>query len=568
MAAATLPVPASSFEEFLAIEESKDLLRFTTAGSVDDGKSTLIGRLLYDSRNVYDDQLESVTKASVGRNAGAIDFSLLTDGLRAEREQGITIDVAYRYFSTPKRKFIIADTPGHEQFTRNMVTGASTAELAIVLVDARKGLLPQSRRHSYISALLGIPNLAIAVNKMDLVDYDEQVFRQIEADFKDFLAQFDSVKPYFIPISALVGDNVVTPSDRMPWFTGQSLFDYLETVPVGLRSLQSGFRFPVQRVVRPNLDFRGYAGQIVSGAVSAGDTVVALPSGRKTRVKSIVTFDGDLPRAHAPQSVTLTLEDEIDIARGDLIAKADDVPAVASLFDATVVWLNEEPLDLKKRYRLKHTTHQEWADVRTIHHRLNINTLEHEAAETLEMNAIGMLRLETARPLYIDNYQHNRATGAFVLIDPVSNSTVAAGMITSAAEHHGEERTVRRSKGMVTIGERVARHRHRGAVIRLGGRLELAARLERRLFDHGCVVVMFPSWNNAWAPAVERAAMLALVAEADDSEFRIQTADGEVKTELSSLPADDDEAVESIFRVLTKTQIVLPEPEWFESDGI
>ncbi len=565
--AAALPIPVSSFEEFLAIEESKDLLRFTTAGSVDDGKSTLIGRLLYDSRNVYDDQLESVTKASAGRNAGPIDFSLLTDGLRAEREQGITIDVAYRYFSTPKRKFIIADTPGHEQFTRNMVTGASTAELAIVLVDARKGLLPQSRRHSYISALLGIPNLAIAVNKMDLVDYDERVFRQIELDFQEFLAQFNSVKPYFIPISALVGDNVVTASDRMPWFTGQSLFDYLENVPVGLRSLRSGFRFPVQRVVRPNLDFRGYAGQIVSGAVSEGDAVVALPSGRRTRVKSIVTFDGNLSLAHAPQSVTLTLEDEIDIVRGDLIAKVDDLPAVTSLFDATVVWLNETPLDLKKRYRLKHTTHQEWADVRTIHHRLNINTLDHEPAETLEMNAIGMLRLETARPLYVDNYQQNRATGAFVLIDPVSNSTVAAGMITSAAAH-SEERTLRHSKGLVTTGERVARHRHRGAAIHLGARLELATRLERRLFDHGCVVVLFPSWNEAWASAVERAAMLALVAEADDPVFRIQTTDGEVKTDLSSLPADDDEAVESIFRVLIKTQIVLPEPEWFESDGI
>ena len=296
--------------------------------------------------------------------------------------------------------------------------------------------------------------------------------------------------------------------------------------------------------------------------------MVALPSGRKTRVKSIVTFDGNLSFSHAPQSVTLTLEDEIDIARGDLIAKADDMPAVASLFDATVVWLNEVPLDRKKRYRLKHTTHQEWADVRTIHHRLNINTLEHEPAETLEMNAIGMLRLETARPLYIDNYQQNRATGAFVLIDPVSNSTVAAGMISSVGKHDSAQRISHAPKGMVTTGERVARHRHRGAVIRLGGRLELATRLERRLFDHGCVVALFPSWNDDWAPVLERAAMLALVAEADDPDFRIQTAEGEVETERNSLPADDDEAVESVFRLLTKTQIVLPEPEWLESDGI
>ena len=405
--------PQASFDEFLAAEEAKDLLRFTTAGSVDDGKSTLIGRLLYDSRNVYDDQLESVTKASAGRNAGPIDFSLLTDGLRAEREQGITIDVAYRYFSTPKRKFIIADTPGHEQYTRNMVTGASTAELAIILVDARKGLLPQSRRHAYISSLLGLHHLVIAVNKMDLVDYDESVFSKIEADFRHFLSRFQSIEPYFIPLSALEGDNVVSISKAMPWFQGVSLIEHLETVPVGRREENSPFRFPVQRVVRPDLDFRGYAGQIVSGVVRPGDSLTVVPSGHSARVKSIVTFDGELAEAHAPQSVTLTLDEEIDIVRGDVLSAEDSKPTVARAFDATVVWLNEQPLDPKKRYRLKHTSQQQWAEVKLIHHRVNINTLDHENVDTLEMNAIGVIRIETARPIYFDSYRPKSGNGKF-----------------------------------------------------------------------------------------------------------------------------------------------------------
>src|SRR6185437_2252234 len=320
MSAATLLAVDRSFDRFLEQEKTKSLLRFTTAGSVDDGKSTLIGRLLYDCQSVFDDQLESVTKASVGRNAGPIDFSLLTDGLRAEREQGITIDVAYRYFATPRRKFIIADTPGHEQYTRNMVTGASTAELAIILVDARKGLLPQSRRHAYISSLLGLQHLVIAVNKMDLVDYDESVFNKIEADFRQFLSRFQSIEPYFIPISALAGDNVVVRRENTPWFHGATLLEHLESVPAGPRAEHAMFRLPVQRIVRPDLDFRGYAGQIASGAVRPGDPVTIIPSGRTTRVKSIVTFDGELNEARAPQSVTLTLEDEIDIVRGDLIS--------------------------------------------------------------------------------------------------------------------------------------------------------------------------------------------------------------------------------------------------------
>ncbi len=432
--AATLLAPLQdSFEEFLAHEQSKDLLRFTTAGSVDDGKSTLIGRLLYDSRNVYEDQLESVTKASAGRNAGPIDFSLLTDGLRAEREQGITIDVAHRYFATPRRKFIIADTPGHEQYTRNMVTGASTSELAIVLVDARKGLLPQSRRHAYIAAMLGLPHV-VAVNKMDLVDFDEEVFASIEEDFRQFLTEFPAVDPFFIPISALLGDNIVSRSKNTPWFDGPSLLDHLEQVPVGNHSLNSPFRFAVQRIVRPDLDFRGYAGTIASGRVRVGDAITVFPSRRETVVSAITTFDGELREAQAGQAVTLTLADDVDITRGNFFAAAEQQPELASALEATLVWLDESPAELQKRYRVKHATQQEWASISRIEYRLNINTLQREAADSLEMNAIGVVQLEAARPLTFDSYERNRTTGSFILIDPVTNATVAAGLILRALE--------------------------------------------------------------------------------------------------------------------------------------
>jgi sulfate adenylyltransferase large subunit len=428
--AEVLPV-VDPFEEFLEAEKAKDLLRFTTAGSVDDGKSTLIGRLLYDSRNVYEDQLESVTKASVGRNAGVIDFSLLTDGLRAEREQGITIDVAYRYFATPRRKFIIADTPGHEQYTRNMVTGASTAELAIILVDARKGVLVQSRRHAYLASLLGLPHLAVAVNKMDLVDFDEAVFDNIEREFRQFLGE-RQIQPYFVPISALTGDNVVTRSSNMPWFRGPSLLEYLETVPVGSRVYDGSFRFPVQRVVRPNQHFRGYAGTVASGQIHPGDPVLVLPSGRQTTVQAITTFDGDLNVAGATESVTLSLADEVDIIRGDTIAAIDDPPLQSNFIAATAVWLSETPAQLGARYRLKHTARQETAELKSIEYRININTLAHDSAQTLEMNEIGSVHLETARPLVFDPYTKNRTTGSFILIDPVTNATVAAGLISGS----------------------------------------------------------------------------------------------------------------------------------------
>ena len=563
--ATSLLVPDSA-EQLLIAEDRKELLRFTTAGSVDDGKSTLIGRLLYDSQNVYIDQLESVTKASIGRNAGLIDFSLLTDGLRAEREQGITIDVAYRYFSTPKRKFIIADTPGHEQFTRNMVTGASTADLAIVLVDARKGLLPQSRRHAFISALLGIKRIVIAVNKMDLVGYSEDVFRQIERDFASFLAQFEEIEPYFLPISALLGDNVVAPSQQMPWFTGRSLFEHLESVPVGDHAAGAAFRFPVQRIIRPDLDYRGYAGQIASGSIRPGDRVVALPSGRTSRIKSIATFDGERSEAQAPESVTLLLEDEIDIARGDLIARAGETIDVARSIEATLVWMSEEPLDLRKRYRLKHNTRLEWAEVKQLHHRVNVNTLAHERAPRLEMNEIGFIHLEVSRPLYFDAYKRNRTTGAFVLIDPFSNSTVAAGMIAGVAKPAFQELPFSRP---VSTQERAGRLKHRGAILQLGNREALADRLERSLFDRGHIAIRLRQWAPEWKQPLLDAGLLVVVNDGASPACALETAGSRVDfEELTTLPADEVAAAQLVGDALEKAGVFVADPELAESEGI
>jgi sulfate adenylyltransferase subunit 1 len=387
------------------------LLRICTAGSVDDGKSTLIGRLLYDSRAVYEDQVHSVEKASKNRTAGPIDFSLFTDGLRAEREQGITIDVAYRYFATARRKFILADTPGHEQYTRNMATGASTADVAILLVDATHGVRVQSRRHAQIARLLGISDYVLAVNKMDLVSFDRDVFENIVEEFDRILP---NANLHPIPMSALHGDNVITKSDRTPWFDGQSLLDFLETVQVDRNAASKPFRFPVQLVLRPDHDFRGYAGQIVSGTVRPGDAVTVWPSGRTTRVKRLVTWDGDLDVARAPMSVTMTLEDEIDISRGDLIAVGD--PQVGQRLRADVVWMDQRPLDPSRVYLLKHTT----------------RTVSAEVDHALMLNQIASVTIATARPVIFDRYTDNRATGSFVLIDPTTNFTAGAGMIAEA----------------------------------------------------------------------------------------------------------------------------------------
>jgi len=446
---ALLPSPPDTFaiDEFLAAEEAKDLLRFSTAGSVDDGKSTLIGRLLYDSRNVYEDQVRAVTGTQPGSRQPSIDFALLTDGLRAEREQGITIDVAYRYFSTQRRKFIIADTPGHEQYTRNMATGASTADLAIILIDARKGILTQSRRHTYIASLLGIRHLVAAVNKMDLVDFSEDVYRAIERDFAALVKQYGGAEVVTIPVSALEGDNVVEPSARTPWYAGPTLLEHLESVPVWTDVATQPFRMAVQRVIRPDQHYRGFAGQISSGTVRPGDTLVALPSGRTSRVASITTFDGDLEEASAPLSIALTLEDEVDISRGDLLAEPVRRPQQAAALEASLVWFDTQRLETHRPYLLKHGAASVSARVTRVLHRTNIHTLGEEAVNSLGMNDIGVVEVELTRPLFFDAYAENRAMGNFILIDPHSNATLAAGMVRSSVE--GEGRELRHTPGLV-----------------------------------------------------------------------------------------------------------------------
>jgi len=412
------------------------LLRICTAGSVDDGKSTLIGRLLYDSQSVYEDQVHSVEKASKNRTAGPIDFSLFTDGLRAEREQGITIDVAYRYFATARRKFILADTPGHEQYTRNMATGASTADVAILLVDARHGVRVQSRRHARIARLLGIRDFVLAINKMDLVDFDRDVYEGIRDDFEEILA---GARAHAIPVSALHGDNVITRSDRTPWFDGPSLLQYLETVEVTRDLTSLPFRFPVQLVLRPDHEFRGYAGQVVSGRIHVGDRITAWPSGRSARINRIATFDGDLDLAFAPMSVTLTLDDEIDICRGDMLTAFDSTqaepPTVGTEFEADVVWMDERPLDPGRVYLIKQATKTVTAE---IHH-------------GLVLNQIGTVNVSTARPLVFDRYGENRATGSFVIIDPATHFTAGAGMISNPLTH-----TVRSVNAPISAAERLA----------------------------------------------------------------------------------------------------------------
>jgi sulfate adenylyltransferase large subunit len=463
-----------AIEEFLSSEETKDLLRFSTAGSVDDGKSTLIGRLLYDSRNVYEDQVRAVTGnfTALGRQQPTIDFAQLTDGLRAEREQGITIDVAYRYFSTQRRKFIIADTPGHEQYTRNMATGASTADLAIILIDARKGILTQSRRHAYIASLLGIRHLVAAVNKMDLVDFSEQVYRRIETDFAALVKQFGTASLVTIPVSALDGDNVVEPSLRTPWYTGLTLLEHLEQVSVGTPEANKSFRLPIQRVIRPDHNYRGFAGQIAAGTVRKGDTIIALPSGRTSRVASITTFDGDLDEASAPQSIALTLEEELDISRGDVIADPTRPPGSTTELEAALVWFDESRLEDHKPYLLKHGTQTFNARITRVLHRTNIQTLEKEAVHTLGMNDIGVVEIATTRPLFCDSYADNRATGSFILIDPITNATAAAGMI-------------RRSLGDDTSSAEPKQH----AALLLLSEGAWTSEVEQLLLDQGVAVV-------------------------------------------------------------------------------
>lgn len=415
--------------------DSTDLLRFITAGSVDDGKSTLIGRLLHDSKSIFEDQLSAITRTSRKRGIGNIDLSLLTDGLQAEREQGITIDVAYRYFATPKRKFIIADTPGHEQYTRNMVTGASTADLVIILIDARKGVLTQSRRHTYLAHLMGISHVVVAINKMDLVDYSHAVFEKIQQDFSMFADQLGLKNVTYIPMSALNGDMVVERGKKLSWYKNLTLIDLLESVSVDQDTNLLDFRFPIQLVCRPQTeemhDFRGYMGRIESGSICVGDEVTVLPSGLSSHIKEIVTYDGFLNCANAPQSVTLTIKDHLDISRGDMLVRTGKIPRINKEFEATLCWLSEQALDLKRKYLVKHTTKIVKAVVSQPSYRIDVNTLNHEPADTLRMNDIGRVTFRVQQPLMCDDYQYNNATGSFIVIDELSNNTVAAGMIFS-----------------------------------------------------------------------------------------------------------------------------------------
>ncbi|HNY32588.1 MAG TPA: sulfate adenylyltransferase subunit CysN [Fibrobacteria bacterium] len=471
-----------------------DLLRFSTAGSVDDGKSTLIGRLLYDSKGIFEDQLEAVTSASKQRLATGIDLSLLTDGLRAEREQGITIDVAYRYFATPRRKFIIADTPGHEQYTRNMATGASTADLAIILIDARKGVLEQSRRHSAISAMLGIPRFVVAVNKMDLVDWSREVFDKIRHDYLELSAKLGIQAPLFIPLSALLGDNVVTRSENTPWYQGPTLIEHLETVDIPSDIQAETFRFPVQYVIRPDLTFRGFAGQIASGSVKVGDEIEIVPSGKKAVVKTLHFYDRDLPEATFPKSLTITLDREVDVSRGDVLVKAGAGPKTRRDLDAQVVWMDERPLALTRPYFLKQGSRTVRARITRVLHRTDIRTLSEIPAANLGLNDIGRVRISAAQPILLDPYLEFRRTGAFILIDPETNATVAAGMV--ASDQPDSSSDVVWSESDVTRLAREIRNGHRGGVVWFtglsgSGKSTIAKALEKRLFhDHRQVFLL------------------------------------------------------------------------------
>ena len=477
-----------------------ELLRFTTAGSVDDGKSTLIGRLLLDSKAILEDQWEAVERASRQRGDAYLDLALLTDGLRAEREQGITIDVAYRFFATARRKFIIADTPGHIQYTRNMVTGASTAELAIVLIDARHGVVTQSKRHGFLAALLQIPHVLVAVNKMDLVDFSQTAFQSIVAEYQAFASKLTVQDITYIPISALHGDNVVDKSVAMPWYDGPTLLHHLENVKTGSSRNLVDFRFPVQMAVRPHQNFRGFAGQVLSGTLTPGEEVVVLPSGKTSRVRTLTTLDGDLAEAAAGDAVVLTLEDEIDISRGDMIVRRNNLPQSASQFECILCWLSEKPLDVQGSYILQHTTRQLRAFVAELNYRIDVDTLHREAATTLQLNDIGRVRLTTTHPLFYDPYQINRATGSFILIDPFTNATVAAGMIRRRAQELdelvGSEPERSRSSNVVwessalTRAMREERNRHKGGILWFtglsgSGKSTVARLLERRLFAAG-----------------------------------------------------------------------------------
>ncbi|MGR8933012.1 MAG: sulfate adenylyltransferase subunit CysN [Gammaproteobacteria bacterium] len=501
---------STDINAYLAQHERKELLRFLTCGNVDDGKSTLIGRLLHDSKMIYEDQLAAVQADSAKSGttgAGNIDLALLVDGLQAEREQGITIDVAYRYFSTATRKFIIADTPGHEQYTRNMATGASTCDLAVILIDARHGVQTQTKRHSFIASLLGIRHIIVAVNKMDLVDYSEATFNRIKEDYLSFVQNLNLHDIRFIPISALSGDNVVNSSTNMPWYRGDPMMKTLETIEIANdRNFVDG-RFPVQYVNRPNLDFRGFCGTIASGVFHHGDSITALPSGKTSRIKSIVTYDGELQQAFPPMAVTFTLEDEIDISRGDMIVQSGSQPFIADRFDATIVWMTEKPMTPGRQYLIKLATRSVSGSISTIQHRIDVNTLEHYPANELQLNEIGLCTVSVNAPVVFDAYVHNKGTGAFIVIDRLTNVTVGAGMITGIASDSGAH--------TVSMEDRAARFGQKAVVIALTGtdNQAVAYRLERKLFDNGhaaTILEMQDANNDAYLRIVKHAGLIGL----------------------------------------------------------
>lgn len=497
--------PTINIKAFLDQDQKKDLLRLLTAGSVDDGKSTLIGRLLFDSKKLYEDHLQALERDSkrVGHAGEDIDYALLLDGLKAEREQGITIDVAYRYFSTNKRKFIIADTPGHEQYTRNMITGASTANLAIILIDARKGVIIQSKRHTFLVSLLGIKHVVVAVNKMDLIDFSQEVFDNICDDYSNFITSLDIPDVNFIPLSALKGDNVVDHSDKMPWYRGKSLLEFLESVHIGSDRNFSDFRFPVQYVSRPSLDFRGFAGRMVSGIVRKGDAVMALPSRQSSKIKEIITYQGEQKKAFPPQSVTLTLEDEIDVSRGEMLVHPDNLPMIERHFEAHLVWMDEKPMNPETQFYIKHNANTTKVRIDQIKYKIDVNTLEKSGVEFFELNEIGRVVLTTVKPIFFDPYKKNRETGSFVLIDPVSNNTSAVGMIIDELKDKDlpsritdmDKQKIERGEALILQDERERFYNQKGATLWItglhgSGKNHLAYTLEKRLFDEGATVVL------------------------------------------------------------------------------
>lgn len=497
-------------EDIYKHSRNAELLRIATAGSVDDGKSTLIGRLLYESKGIYEDQLASVTKDSKRLKRDTIDLSFVTDGLKAEREQGITIDVAYRFFQTPKRNFIIADTPGHEQYTRNMACGASTADLAIILVDARKGILTQSKRHMVIASLLGVQNIVIAVNKMDLMDYSEKVFRDIIDQFKNFIDKINVSHIEYIPLSALKGDNVVEKSANMPWYIGMPLLSYLENVYItGSRNLVD-LRFPVQYVLRPDMNFRGYSGQIASGVMRKGDELLVLPSNRTSRIRSIVTYDGDLEYAFAPQSVTVTLEDEIDITRGDMLVRPGNIPKVQKELDAILVWMDQKSLETNKVYLVKHTSNLLKATVSKVNYRIDPNTLSREYVSDLKLNDIGRVTISLFKAIFCDEYTRNRKTGSFILIDPDTYATAAAGMviergrIKTASRLQGagsvKSKNIVKQDSLVTQDDRASLLKQRPVTLWLtglsgSGKSTIAFGLEKKLIEAGHICYVLDADN-------------------------------------------------------------------------